>query len=457
MSAFTDLIVLLPGITGSVLTDIGGKDIWAPSISTIWRSITASATAINSLALTGGPEDDAVQATALVSDVTIVPGFVKIHGYTRIADYLVSELGLEPGANFHEFPYDWRRDNRLNASRLREQASAWLETWRATSGHRNARLVLIGHSMGGLVARYFFECLEGWRDTRLLLTLGTPHSGSLNALGFLEHGMKKSIGPLGIDLGPALRSMPSVYQLLPSYRCIAIDSGPLLHVHEAAAKGVLMHVDAARALDAKSFHAEIAAAAEANKAQEGYPEMSSVLVPFVGIDQPTFQSALLNASGLRLVERLDTEDSGGDGTVPRVSAVPPGWNEMRIVYAGETHGALQNADGTLVNLKGLLTAHNVDLRKFFSATMPASLSLRVDDVVAPGEMLEVRACRSGGDDEIFAEATQLGSGEKVSDRLYRDGDSGWQRGRFDLAPGLWQIRVHSKGAEPVHEIVVVAQ
>lgn len=45
--------------------------------------------------------------------------------------------------------------------------------------------------MGGLVARYFLEYLEGWRDSSRLVTFGTPYRGSLNALNFLVHRVKK--------------------------------------------------------------------------------------------------------------------------------------------------------------------------------------------------------------------------------------------------------------------------
>ena len=79
--------------------------------------------------------------------------------------------------------------------------------------------------MGGLVARYFLECLDGWRDTRMLITFGTPHRGSLNAVDFLVNGFVKKLGPLKVaDLSDLLRSLTSVYQLLPIYPCV--DLGP---------------------------------------------------------------------------------------------------------------------------------------------------------------------------------------------------------------------------------------
>ncbi|MCK8677213.1 alpha/beta fold hydrolase [Streptomyces lichenis] len=47
----------------------------------------------------------------------------------------------------------------------------------ARSGH--ARIDLVGHSLGGLIARYYVQRLGGDRRVRTLVTLGTPHSGTV--------------------------------------------------------------------------------------------------------------------------------------------------------------------------------------------------------------------------------------------------------------------------------------
>ena len=71
--------------------------------------------------------------------------------------------------------------------------------------------------MGG---RLFLEYFDGAKDTRVLIALGTPYSGSVNALEFLANGFRKGWGPFTVDLSDTLRSFTSVHQLLPSYRCI---------------------------------------------------------------------------------------------------------------------------------------------------------------------------------------------------------------------------------------------
>ncbi len=457
MPTFPDLVILLPGITGSVLANAKGKEIWAPSAGVIWRAITSLGHSITDLELTGDNDEDGVRATRLVPDVTIVPGLIKIDGYSRISGYLIKQLGLVEGQNFRTFPYDWRRDNRVTAKRLEQQAMDWLKQWRQQSGNANAKLVLIGHSMGGLVSRYFVECLGGWQATRTLLTLGTPHRGSLNAVGFLENGMKKGVGPLGLDLSPLLRSLTSVYQLLPIYPCVAKGSGSLQRVADAARAGILTHVDVARATAARSFHQEIQDAQAANAQQAAYIDNGPIVVPFVGIEQPTAQSALVSDGKLTLVNAYEGQDLGGDGTVPRASGTPIELGDAkREIYAAEMHGALQNADGTLANLKGVLTRDHIDFRKFQRAEDAAMLTLDLDDVVLPGEALRVRVCPSEGNPKVRVDLTPLAGGDTLSEALSRDATPRWQTGSFALDPGLWRVTAHAEGATPVSDLVVVA-
>jgi pimeloyl-ACP methyl ester carboxylesterase len=456
MSNFRDVVVLLPGITGSVLANRKGKEIWSPSARAIWRAITSLGGSIESLELADDQVDDGVTAPRLIPDVSIVPGLIKIDGYSRISQYLVDELGLTRGGNFHEFPYDWRRDNSVIAQRLQSQAMDWLNAWRASQGAADARLVLIGHSMGGLISRYFLECLGGWQHTRALITLGTPHRGSLNAIDFLVHGMKKGIGPLGLDLTPLLRSFTSVYQLLPIYPCIDVGAGDDARVAQAAADGLLPHVDASRALAARAFHTQIEEQQARNAQEARYREEGYAMVPLVGIEQPTYQSARAVGGVVELLRSWQGSDTGGDGTVPRGSATPLELdNGEREIYCAEMHGSLQNDGGTLANLKGILTRSQVDFKRMRSSAIAAALSMSLDDVVLPGEALTVRVKPLERNPKVSVRLEPLGGGEAIEDTLER-GDDGWQVGEFALDPGAWRVTATADGASAVNELVVVA-
>ncbi len=43
-------------------------------------------------------------------------------------------------------------------------------------------LHIIGHSLGGMIARYYVQELEGWRKVNTLVTLGSPHQGTYAAI-----------------------------------------------------------------------------------------------------------------------------------------------------------------------------------------------------------------------------------------------------------------------------------
>jgi pimeloyl-ACP methyl ester carboxylesterase len=191
----SDVIVLLPGITGSVLQK-DGRDIWALSGGAAVRALTSLGSSIKGLKLDDdnpAADDlgDGIVATRVIADTHLIPGLWKIDGYGRIAKTIRDEFDIQPGVNFFEFPYDWRRDNRVHARRLARESWDWLKQWRERSGNDDAKLVLIAHSMGGLICRHFLEVLDGWKNTRLLLTFGTPYRGSLNALDFIVNGDEK--------------------------------------------------------------------------------------------------------------------------------------------------------------------------------------------------------------------------------------------------------------------------
>jgi triacylglycerol lipase len=50
-------------------------------------------------------------------------------------------------------------------------------------------LTVIGHSKGGLIGAYYVKKLGGWRRTRALVTLGTPHHGTPVAYAGLPLGL----------------------------------------------------------------------------------------------------------------------------------------------------------------------------------------------------------------------------------------------------------------------------
>ena len=196
-----DIVVILPGIMGSVLQK-DGKDLWDVSGKTISRALNPFGDRLKELKLSGddpngGDIGDGIKPARLITDTYLIPvfsGFGRIvDGYNRLSaqiaenftDIVKGNIYDDPderAANFYEFPYDWRRDNRANAHILRRLLDKRLQRWREASGNDNAKVILLAHSMGGLVSRYYLEVLGGWQNCKALFTYGTPYRGSLNAL-----------------------------------------------------------------------------------------------------------------------------------------------------------------------------------------------------------------------------------------------------------------------------------
>jgi pimeloyl-ACP methyl ester carboxylesterase len=438
---FGDVVVLLPGITGSVLAK-EGKDVWAVSPGAAFSALLSLGRSLQDLRL--GADDptaptlgDGVTAPRLVSDVHLIPGFWKIDGYSGIYERLSKDLTVDRGKNWFDFPYDWRRDNRAAAHRLAEQAPRWLAQWRQSSGNADAKLVLLAHSMGGLVARHYLEVLGGWQDTRHLLTFGTPYRGSINAVEFLSNGMKKGWGPLSVDLSELLRSMTSVYQLLPIYPSVRPSGGGLL---ARVAETDVPNIDRSRAQQALAFHRDIEAAQKSNADSDAYVNGGYTCSPLVGILQVTAQSATVRGNGVVASPDYNGADDGGDGTVPRVSATPIELSESPTeTYAACIHGSLQGYGPILDHIVGRLTRKRLTS---YRDTPFDGFRLEVPDLVRPDEPVPVRASTQGAAAGVRVTATDVDTGRVVRSRaLRRRRDGTYHEELRPMPEGIYRVTV----------------
>lgn len=446
-----DVVIMIPGIMGSALAK-DGKDIWNVSAGAIGRALVSLGKNIQQLTLeSDSSTGDGVTATRVLRDVHMIPGFWKIDGYTDLARYVQTHFEAIPGENFFEFPYDWRLDNRISAQRLAESSARWLDARRQQ--HSDAQLVLITHSMGGLVARYFLEKLGGWKDARMLVTLGTPHRGSVKSLDFLVNGLRKKIGPLTLyDLTRLLRSLPSVYQLLPIYPCVGDDPFKLHRIEDLPELGEL-DMDAARA--GIAFHREIERAVEENMKDPRYSASRYQLLPVVGTYQPTFLSAVRSSDGVTPIETYKGETLlGGDGTVPRLSATPIELSKAKTeTFVSCPHASLQNFEPVRVQMRAAL--QDVDISEL-RATEANALSIEMEDAFAADEPFQVRARCPAAFDPLQATLTNLETGtESVHEFEMRP--DGWQHVHTSpLAGGTYRIRVEAGyDAEPITDVFAV--
>ena len=473
-----DMVVILPGVMGSILQK-DGKDLWNVSGQAIWQVVRSLGDRLNDLKLVaddpnGGDIEDGIVPTGLIRDTHLIPGLSKIDGYNRTAKLITDNFNVVKGdiyndpedkaANFYEFPYDWRRDNRANAHILKRLLEVRLRAWREKSGNNNAKVILLAHSMGGLISRYYLEVLGGWQDARALFTFGTPYRGSVNAVNMLANGLNK----LGINVIEVLgmkeiiNSMTSIYQLLPIYPVLQVGNES-----KRIAEVELQNIDHQRATKALSFHREIEAAVKANS------HNAYATVPFVGVQQPTLQSARL-ADGKIFVSRklplimqnrnLDSL-AEGDGTVPKISAFPIEFSDRDVLeipgFIAESHGALQNQRSILLNLLNKLQISQAssgtleDIRgrgKEESRSIQATnkgISLLLDDLYLKDEPIVFKAKSNPANADFGGLKGQIACVSHTRPDVnldFVDNDDEWSSSPegLSLQPGLYRLKVTTK-------------
>lgn len=473
------LVVFLPGIMGTVLQK-DGRDVWAPSRQALWTLFTSHGDSLKSLQVAhedGQTDDlgDGFRADRLVRDTVLqVPPLIEHSGYGPLLDLLPEFLEIKTGsvhaprdeASFFPFPYDWRRDNRVSALRLKRFVETQLPRWRDWSGAPDAKVILIGHSLGGLVARYYVEVLRGWKHTLALITIGTPHRGSLGALDMLSNGIPKL--KKIFDVGQLVRSFESAYQLLPTYRALRLDDD-YVRVVEAPA---LPNIDPARAAAARQdFFEAMRLAREAHLNEPGYDR--NLLVPWVGTRQDTWQSARLQdgriTPGYAAPPGLNPEIADGDGIVPRISAIPAALEGQRLErFAAEHHGWLTNnpmcLDPLLQTIRQIGAGRlSADFHGSVEGVGGASFGLGLEGLFArdetPMATLRVHAARRRTALRISLQPTAPGTPRQSLD-LTLQPDESRTVPIEGLLPGQYVLTVSSAdpfgpGPHPVHGVFEV--
>ena len=215
--------VVIPGVMGSGLLRPDGTPVWL----NVRNAIGHFNLSLPLKLPLSECRDDLVPGALLGTDA-FMP---RLFGFTEYYDLLelLEAAGFRPlkqtggaGMVHHVFAYDWRRD-------IVESVRALDQTLEALADARNdphARFNVIGHSMGGLIARYYLrygtaEPEEGapvtWAGARRiqnLVLVATPNAGGIHALEVLLYGNKVGLSQATLAV-PVIARMHSVYQLLP--------------------------------------------------------------------------------------------------------------------------------------------------------------------------------------------------------------------------------------------------
>lgn len=143
--------------------------------------------------------------------------------YGEMISELRENLPLDQGeyVKVYVFPYDWRHSISRNAAKLADFVDLIIRKSDAHPIYRRLgikvdRVNIVGHSMGGCLAKHYATVLQGERSINRLVMLASPLRGSLYALKHLIMG-ESWFFDWFTRKGKRrfARTLPGVYDLLP--------------------------------------------------------------------------------------------------------------------------------------------------------------------------------------------------------------------------------------------------
>ncbi|WP_441246601.1 lipase family alpha/beta hydrolase [Kitasatospora sp. McL0602] len=455
------LLYVLPGIGGSVLErpGSGGKP-----AKTLWDAGFGDIAGL--LARPGRlGVDEPLRPTGLIRSKRLLPGWTVVPGYEQLVQRLRALPGVtvdegrpdgrNPAADVVLFPYDFRLGVAHAAELLAADVHDRLKD--VSPAERAGRVVVLAHSMGGLVARYWLGPLQGAPLCRALITLGTPHRGAPKALHLLVNGVRLAGARLN-GVSDLLREWPSVAELLPRYPAVwDSTTNTARYPHELPLGGLGPASKAAFAM-----HEEI------ERAWQELPRTGTEpqVVPRLGWSHDTAGSALWDGRKLTVGKALPAwldlagwEQDHGDGTVPAISAVPlelsghdtSGWRVR------DRHGPIVSAPW----IPGLAQAY--EERQTLAAVRgderEAALGLDLEELHQPGQPIPLRV-RLRGDsvpglpDTVWAAVRSTeGTGTRLDVRLDWDERAGCFTAELPAQPpGLYDVRVSARAVPGVGDL-----
>jgi len=230
-------VIIIPGLTGSELVNENtGELVWLKAARSKDDDIRLPISTVP------GKNRDALVAGDILRSVKLGI-FPRIDVYGGLVDSFKNQSGYheeywdspsERGGEkaIYVFPYDWRLDNVENARKLIEK----VEELKKKLKKPDLKFNIIGHSMGGLIARYAAmygdadlpaagrKAMPTWAGAKhfsKIVLLGTPNEGSALAISSLTNGY--AVGGIQFNL-PFVQNIseydvftiPSSYQLLPA-------------------------------------------------------------------------------------------------------------------------------------------------------------------------------------------------------------------------------------------------
>jgi len=219
-------VVLIHGITGSRLRHVETlEELWFGSLrELLFSNYQNLALEINEETL--NPVATQQVPFNVIGKVAGVDYYQAIiDTLTEHGDYQKNDVGeVQQGVQrrLYIFTYDWRQDNVKSAAQL----SRFIKQIQRDHQNPNLKVDLVAHSMGGLISRYYMRYgevdvlddnefpinLNGAKNVRKLILLGTPNLGSVSSVKSFITGLRVGLRKIPTEV---LVTMPSIYQLFP--------------------------------------------------------------------------------------------------------------------------------------------------------------------------------------------------------------------------------------------------
>lgn len=455
MSRSLPLVVVIPGIGGSKLADASGTIVYRDGLGPL-LSVIRDPSVLD-------PNNE-LRPVGLIGPCSVIC-WQLITGYDGLLNGISKGLGLSPGrvvtageklvdpdATVVAVPYDFRRSVEHIANDLdrvvRERA-------------QGRRVVLVAHSMGGLIASWWWAFLSEGIDVDQIITLGTPFRGAAKAIDVLVNGMR--IGPyVPQAVTDMVRTWDSVFDLLPHYQVVD-GNDKYRYPYELPSditSAVAGFSGKARAAYAKNQRLH---KAMVNKSLESGRNPFTV---YYSQGHTTLGCASIDAHSNQLVvakgnpRAIPASWDGGDGRVPAFSAIPDivesdfsrwrrlagkhqGLVEEKPVFEHVSEYARDRLPAAARGARG----HDVD----------AYLQLDLEDVVLAGTEAEVRlrvVDKAGSVLDVGNVGGNVGGNRFLANRR----DDGWWSAQLPaLEEGVHSLMLSATGVPNVDRLVLKTQ
>lgn len=447
------LVVVIPGIGGSELADASGTIVYRAGLGPLARvgldpSVLDPNNELRPVGLIG---PCSLICWQLITGYDgLLNGISKVLGLSPERVVTAGEELVDPDATVVAFPYDFRRSVEHIANDLDRVVRARAQ---------GRRVVLIAHSMGGLVAAWWWAFLSEGIDVDQIITLGTPYRGAAKALDVLVNGMH--IGPFAARsaLNETLRTWDSVFDLLPHYQVLE-GNAESKYPHElppAITKTVDGFSD--KAHQAYQENRRLHKALVNKVAENGNP-----FTTYYSQGHATLGHASIDAQTNRLVvakgnpREISQSWEGGDGTVLVFSAIPDVLEDDN----GRCRRRLQGKHQDLVEEKPVFEHVSEYARDRLPPAargdsghdVGAYLQVDLDDVVLAGTEAEVRVRVVDKDGSVL----DVGNvGGNVGGKRFRAdrGDDGWWLAQLPaLEEGVHSVMLSAMGVPNVDRLVL---